>query len=111
MTLLADPDTVDHPHPFWWLFVIGGLGVLALQGFSAPFYAWWVAHVNPLPGQAFMKWLFVACVPIHVFEAFYCYRLAHRLGLRRSAAGWSAQAFFLGFPSTRLLRRRMSAAS
>jgi hypothetical protein len=104
-------DKVDHPHPIWWALVLGGLTILAWQGFSAPFYAWWTGHINPLPGQSFMRWLFIACAPIHIFEAIYCYRLARRLGLRRSAAGWSAQTFFLGFPSTRLLRKRLAAAA
>lgn len=105
----APEDTVDRPHAVWWVVVIGGLTVLAFQGFSDAFYGWWIAHLHALPAQKVMMWIFVACVPIHVFEAFYCHRLARRLGLTKSAFGWGVQSFFLGYPSTRLLRRREKA--
>ncbi len=105
----SGPDRVDHPNPFWVVVVIGGLYLLWLQGYSADFHAWWSAHVHTLPPQTRWRWVFVACVPIHVAEAVYCYRLARRLGLVRSAAGWSASAFFLGWPSVRLLKLRAQA--
>jgi hypothetical protein len=90
----------------WWLLVLGGLTVLALQSWDAPFYAWWTAHVNPLPGQAVMAWVFVACIPIHVGEALYVYFASPRSGLSRSRSAWTVQTFFLGYPSTHLFRRR-----
>ena len=107
----AGPDRVDHPNPFWVVVVIGGLYLLWLQGFSEDFYGWWSAHVHALPARESWRWLFVACIPIHVAEAGYCWRLAHRLELRDSAAGWALQAFFLGWPSTRLLRARRPATT
>jgi len=105
----SGPDRVDHPNPLWVVLVIGGLGLLWLQGYSADFHGWWSAHVHALPPQHLWRWLFVACVPIHVAEAVYSHRLARRLGLVRSAAGWSASAFFLGWPSVRLLKLRANA--
>ena len=102
---------MEHPHPVWWLLVIGGLTLLAFQGFHAEFYAFWVDRVHPLPGQAVMAWIFYACIPIHVFEAGWAWRTAHRLGLSGHAAGWAAQGFALGWPSTRLLLRRKRAAA
>lgn len=99
-------DVVDHPHPVWWVLIPGGLTLLAAQGWSPTFYAWWVATMHPLPGKAFMAWLLVACLPIHVFEAGWAFRRAHELGLHRSARGWALQTFLLGYPSTHLLRRR-----
>lgn len=101
-------DAVDHPHAVWWFAVIGGLTLLAFQGFDARFYAWYTRTLHWLPSQAFMRWLFIACVPIHVFEAVYAYRTARRVGMDRSALGWAVQCFFLGYPSTRLLMKRVS---
>lgn len=106
----AGEDRVDRPHAVWWVLVLGGLGLLALQGFSAAFYAWWTAHLHALPARAVLTWLFVACVPIHVFEGAYAWHIANRLGLRESAAGWALQCFALGYPSTHLLRKRLKAA-
>jgi hypothetical protein len=104
-------DVVDRPHVIWWLVVLGGLAVLAFQGFDPAFYAWWTAHMHALPPQTYMAWLFVACVPIHVAEAIYCHRLATRIGMPRSARGWAMQTLALGFPSTALLRKRARAAA
>ncbi len=102
----AGPDRVDNPNPFWVVVVIGGLYLLWLQGFSPDFYAWWTAKMHGLPPQSVWRWIFIACIPIHVFEAGYCYKLANKLGLRKSAPGWATSAFFLGWPATRLLKAR-----
>ena len=104
-------DKVDHPHLVWWVVVIGGLSLLGVQAFSESFYTWWVTHLHPLPSQTVMMWILIACAPIHVFEAFYCHWLARRIGLVRSAVGWGVQSFFLGYPSTRLLRQRAKASA
>jgi Domain of unknown function (DUF4499) len=103
---VSAPDEVERPHLLWWVAILGGLTLLGFQGFSAAFYSWWIAHVNWLPGREYMRALFIACIPIHVYEAAYVYRLCHRLGMRNAAVGWSVQTFFLGFPSTYLARRR-----
>lgn len=105
------PDKVDRPHVFWWFVVLGGLTILGLQAFSPRFYAWWTQHANPLPGQGVMLAIFIACIPIHIFEAIYVYRVARKLGLRHSAVGWSVQTLFLGFPSTRLINKRAKAVA
>jgi hypothetical protein len=103
---LATADALERPHVVWWILVIGGLTLLGLQSFSAPFYAWWVMHVNPLPGPLVMRWIFLACIPIHVYEALYVRRTADKLGMRRSKTAWMVQTFFLGYPSTHLFRKR-----
>jgi hypothetical protein len=103
----AGPDRVTHPNPLLVVVVIGGLYLLWLQGFSADFYGWWTAHMHGLPPQSTWRWIFVACIPIHVFEAQYSYRLAKRLGLNESSLGWATSSFFLGWPATRLLRQRV----
>lgn len=103
----AQRDAVDRPHPIWWALVLGGLTLLGLFAFQDTVYAWWDANVYPVGDRAVLTWLFVACVPIHVFEGVYCWRLARRRGLRASATAWGWQSFFLGWPSTRLLLRRI----
>lgn len=102
-------DVVEPPHVVWWILIPGGLGLLAAQGCSPTFYAWWITTMHPLPGQGFMAWLLVACLPIHVFEGAWAWRRAHELGLHRSARGWALQTFLLGYPSTHLLRKRARA--
>ena len=104
-------DTVDHPHPIWWIAVIGGLTLLAFIAFSPPFYEKYTAAVHTLPAQKWMAWLFYACIPIHVFEAGYAWKVAGALGLEKSRAGWAAQCFVLGYPSTHLLNKRKKAAA
>jgi hypothetical protein len=99
-------DAVERPALVWWVLVLGGLTILALQSWNASFYAWWTSHVNWLPGQIFMSWIFIACVPIHVGEAIYVYVTAPRRGLSRSRAAWTIQTFVLGYPSTHLFRKR-----
>lgn len=104
-------DKVDHPHILWWVLIWGGLTVLALQGFNDAFYSTWVTKVHALPGQGVMAAIFYACIPIHLFEGVYAYRVAKRIGLERSALGWGVQCFLLGYPSTRLINIRKKAAN
>lgn len=99
-------EKVERPHPLWWVAIVGGLTILGFQGFNSDFYAWWVAHVNPLPAQSTMAWISLAIIPIHVGEAIYCWRLSNRLGTPGASAGWALQTFVIGFPSTRLLMKR-----
>jgi hypothetical protein len=99
-------DSVESPHVAWWVAIVGGLTLLALQGFSAPFYAWWVENVHGLPRQPVLAWFFLACIPLHLGEALFCYRLSNRLGTREASLGWALQTFVIGFPSTRLLLKR-----
>jgi hypothetical protein len=99
-------DAVERPAVVWWVLVLGGLSVLGLQSWNAEFYGWWTSHVNALPGQAVMSWIFIACIPIHAGEAIYVYLAAPRSGLTRSRTGWAIQTLVLGYPSTHLFRRR-----
>jgi hypothetical protein len=101
-------DTVERPAAVWWLLVVGGLTVLGLQSWNDAFYAWWAGHVNPLPGQLVLAWVFIACIPIHLGEALYVYLGAPRRGLLRSRVAWTLQTLILGYPSTRLFRKHPS---
>jgi hypothetical protein len=99
-------DAVEHPHVAWWISILPPLSLLAALAVSGDLYAWWRAHVFALPGRGWLIAAIVATYVAHAGEAFFCYRLARHLGLRRSAAGWWLQTFVLGFPSLLLLRRR-----
>jgi hypothetical protein len=103
---MRDSEDVERPHLLWWVVIVGGLTVLGWQGFSSAFYGWWTQHVNALPAQSTMAWIFLACIPIHVGESLYCWRLSNRLGTPRASLGWALQTFVIGFPSTRLLMKR-----
>ena len=100
-------DAVDRPALVWWVLVLGGLTILALDSWDPAFYAWWTSHVNPLPGQAVMAWVFVACVPIHAGEAIYVNLAAKKSGLALSRAAWTVQTLILGYPSTHLFRKKV----
>ncbi len=102
-------DRIEVPHLIWWVLVLGGIGILALQALHDPFYAWYTSTLHPLPGQDVMTWILVACLPIHIFEAVYVFRLAHELGLVESAPLWGLQTFMIGYPSTRLMLERARA--
>jgi hypothetical protein len=103
---MSQSEKVERPHVLFWIAIVGGLTILALQGFSDSFYAWWVAHVNTLPAQSTMAWIFWACIPIHAGEALYCWRLSNRIGTPGASAEWALQTFVIGFPSTLLLMKR-----
>ncbi len=100
--------TVERPHASWWLSILSGLGLLALVGYDDAAYAWWTAHVGGALSQPFLKRVFIAAVVTHVGEATYAYRLAQRSGCAAAAWGWFRQTLVLGFPSLRLLRRRVA---
>ena len=101
--------TVERPHFVWWIAVIGGLTILALQSFNPAVYDWWAANVNPLPARWILGAIFLACIPLHAGEAIYAYRLSNRLGTPEASRGWAMQTFLLGFPSTRLIMKRVRA--
>jgi hypothetical protein len=95
----------DRPNIVWWLLVLGSLTLLALLAFRAPVYAWWVARAFPLPPRPALVALFAVAVALHIGEATYAARLARRFKL--PAGAWAVQTLLLGFPSLRLLLRRV----
>jgi Domain of unknown function (DUF4499) len=99
-------ERVERPHAGWWIVIGGGLGLTYLFAFSPGAYAWWLAHVTPLPPLAMVRRIGIGAALIHVGEALYARRLALRLGLEQTATGWFVQTLALGFPSLRLLRQR-----
>lgn len=105
----AAQSAVDRPHVGWWVAVLGGMALLAVLAFHAGAYATWCEWVTTALPQNMLRRIFVIAVGLHVGEATYAVRLARRAGLGESAGGWFAQTLMLGFPSLRLLRRRVKA--
>jgi len=108
--VFVDRTPVDHPHVGWWVAVLGGMGMLAVLAFHAGAYAIWCEGVTPVFSQRFLRGIFVAALLTHLVEAVHAFRLARRAGMSENAAGWFLQTFTLGYPSLRLLRRRVAAA-
>lgn len=79
----------------------------ATVGFVPAAYAWWATHVTAALSAGMVQAIFVAAVIIHIAEGLYAHRLATQAGLTAAAAGWFWQTLALGFPSVRLLRRRI----
>ena len=93
-------DSLRPAHPFWWIGVIGLLSLLALLGFSASFHRAY-SHALYNPGDpTTLKWVFLACIPIHVFEGAWAFRRAKELGMQDSARMWAGMCFLIGFPGS-----------
>ncbi len=105
----AGVDQVEWAHPIWYALVWGGIGLLAVIALSPDFYDYWTSTVMGLPDRGVMLIILWLCLPIHLFEGWYCHRLAHRIGLPESAKSWGWQAFWVGYPGTRLLLKRKRA--
>ena len=103
MNDVAQYDRIIRPHFVFWVAVIGGLALFVAIGVDPGVYAYWTENMHPMPDRPFLQWVLVAALALHVFEGWYCYKLANRLGLNNSARAWGWQSFALGYPSTRLL--------
>lgn len=102
---MSDPGgtSVDRPAWPWWVAVVGGLAATAVVAFTPSLEA----PLSVVPGtldQGLLRIVFVAAVISHVAQGLHGLRLAVAVGL--SGAGWGAQGFLLGFPSTRALHAR-----
>ena len=104
-------SAVERPAPGWWAAILGGLALNAAVGFDARAFAAWSATVTTALEQSTVRNIFLAAVAAHAGEAWYAWRVAQGAGLRRSAAGWCLQTLLLGFPSLRLLLRRVRAGA
>ena len=104
-----DWDTLIRPHWFWWVSVIGGLGLLAAIALHPGVYEVWTTHVHELPDRKTMLWILLACLPIHLGEAWYVHRATTTMGMRNSNRAWVIQSFTLGLPSTHIIIRRKEA--
>jgi hypothetical protein len=101
----GEHDQLIHPHPIWWILVLGGLALFFAIGLHPDVYAYWIENVHELPDPPILHWALWGVLAIHIFEGVLCYRIAKQLDLNASAKGWGIQSFMLGYPSTRLLFR------
>jgi hypothetical protein len=101
--------TPERLHAGWWVAILGGLAALAVVAFHPRAYAWWAAHVTAVFASNLLRAVFAIALVLHLGEALYASRLARRLGDQEAAARWFWQTLALGFPSLRLLRRRVRA--
>lgn len=99
-------EIVKRPHIGWWISVLMGMTILAILAFHTDFYTFFTSHIN-IPSQLALQWLTFAAVSTHAAEAFYSLRLAKKAGLKSTCKGWCFQTFLLGYPSLRLLRKRV----
>lgn len=100
-------DDFEVPHAGWWTAIGLGLGTLAIVAFHDDTYAAWTRYVTAAVPQGLLQAVFVLSVAAHLGEALYARALARRLGLEAAAGRWFWQTLALGFPSLRLLRRRV----
>ena len=97
-------SSIAHPHPGWWIAIIGGMSLTAWIAFSATGYQLWSEAVTAYLPQGVFQWIFWLASAVHIIEAVYAYRLARRSGIT-SAGAWSLQTLILGYASLHLLRQ------
>lgn len=99
-------EEVEPPATGWQVAVLGGLGLLFALAFVPEAYAFWRRNVGPMFPRRVLQGIAAAAVALHVGEATYAYSLAKREGMA-SAGRWAWQTLLFGYPSLRLLRRRV----
>lgn len=97
-------SSIAHPHPVWWIAIIGGMSLTAWIAFNATGYQLWSEAVTAYWPQGVFQWIFWLASAVHVLEAMYAYRLAQQSGIGR-AGTWTLQTLLLGYASLHLLRR------
>ena len=100
------PDTVDLAHVAWWVVIPGLLFLLFLLGFVAPVHEWFATTLYNPGSPTVLRWIFVATIPIHVYEGVWAWRRAKELGMQQSAWKWGLMCFTLGYPGSRNLLKR-----
>eukprot|EP01096_Ripella_sp_DP13-Kostka_P017580 TRINITY_DN903_c0_g1_i1.p2 TRINITY_DN903_c0_g1~~TRINITY_DN903_c0_g1_i1.p2 ORF type:complete len:118 (-),score=36.04 TRINITY_DN903_c0_g1_i1:22-348(-) len=97
---------VERPHIAWWVAIVIGMAHCFQMGFIGMWY-------NPFPflepqlAQNVIRYIFIAAVVAHVGEASYAAFLCSKYK-QSDIFGWWIQTFILGFPSLRLLKRRVA---
>ncbi|MBO6939229.1 MAG: NAD-dependent epimerase/dehydratase family protein [Deltaproteobacteria bacterium] len=104
--MMASED-VERPAVGWQVAVLGGLGLLFALAFVPEAYAFWRRNVGPMLPRRVLQGIAAAAIAAHVGEATYAYKLAKREGMA-SAGRWAWQTLLFGYPSLRLLKRRVA---
>ncbi|MEZ5507847.1 MAG: DUF4499 domain-containing protein [Gammaproteobacteria bacterium] len=95
---------IAHPHPGWWIAIIGGMSLTGWIAFSATGYQLWSEGLTAHLPQGIFQWIFWLASAVHLLEAMYAYRLAQRSSIGHAGA-WALQTLVLGYASLHLLRR------
>ncbi len=103
---MMESDEVERPALGWQVAVLGGLGLLFALAFVPEAYAFWRKHVGPMFPRRVLQGIAVVAIGLHVGEATYAYTLAKREGMA-TAGRWAWQTLLFGYPSLRLLNRRV----
>lgn len=96
--LAEETDVVERPALGWWIAVGGGLGLLFFLAFTP------AGRFFPIP-RTVLRTIALIAIALHVGEAVYARKLAKEAGL--DVNGWTLQTFLLGYPSLRLLLKRV----
>jgi len=86
----AGDIAIDRPHVAWWIAVLSGLAVLALDAFSPAVYAWWTANLVALPDRTVLVVIFAGAVALHIGEALYASSSGTSAASPASATGASS---------------------
>ncbi|MFT5357893.1 MAG: 3beta-hydroxy-delta5-steroid dehydrogenase/steroid delta-isomerase [Polyangiales bacterium] len=96
--LAEETDVVERPALGWWIAVGGGLGLLFFLAFTP------AGRLFPMP-RSVLRTIALIAIALHVGEAVYARKLAKEAGL--DVNGWTLQTLLLGYPSLRLLLKRV----
>ena len=107
MRILHGVNDVERPPVAAWLGVLGGMTALGVVAFGDRASRWWHGRVPWFPRWVYQA-SFCAAVAEHVRKALRASRLARDAGMEESAAAWTRQTLLLGFPSLRLLERKVA---
>jgi hypothetical protein len=98
---------IERPHWLWWALILPAVALLAVLSASASAFESWAATTRlPLP-QAVYQGLLVFTFVAHSGEAMFAMSLAGRSSEAERKAGWAMQTLMLGYPSLRLLLKRL----
>jgi hypothetical protein len=100
--LAEETDVVERPALGWWIAVGGGLGLLFFLAFTP------AGRLFPLLPRPLLRTIALIAIALHVGEAVYARKLAKEAGL--DVNGWTLQTLLLGYPSLRLLLKRVRSA-
>jgi 3beta-hydroxy-delta5-steroid dehydrogenase/steroid delta-isomerase len=103
---MMESDEVERPAVGWQVAVLGGLGLLFALAFVPEAHAFWRKHVGPMFPRRVLQGIAAVAIGLHVGEAGYAYTLAKREGMA-TAGRWAWQTLLFGYPSLRLLNRRI----
>ena len=101
-------DAVERPALGWWIAIGGGLGLLFALAYVPEAHALWRRHIGPMMPRKVLQGIAAAAIALHVGEASYAYVIARKHGMK-TAGRWAWQTLLMGYPSLRLLKRRIRA--